>query len=235
MSRVSYVMMNPGGDAELTGSVRAAVDALIGEAAAEAAIERGEIFEMTVVGNPIMHHLFLGLDPTELGGAPFALTPRRRLRGASPRIRARHRARRLCLSAALHRRPCRRRRGGRRARRSALPARRADLDRRRRHQRGNPVRQSRGPARLLVADRPRVRGRADFLRPARRARRDRTGADRPRYAGAALQGDRLGSMVGRSQFRSRRPLRSASPGSAARESSRRSRRCICPASSRRTA
>jgi uncharacterized 2Fe-2S/4Fe-4S cluster protein (DUF4445 family) len=29
---------------------------------------------MTVVGNPIMHHLFLGLDPTELGGAPFALT-----------------------------------------------------------------------------------------------------------------------------------------------------------------
>jgi uncharacterized 2Fe-2S/4Fe-4S cluster protein (DUF4445 family) len=25
------------------------------------------------VGNPIMHHLFLGIDPTELGGAPFAL------------------------------------------------------------------------------------------------------------------------------------------------------------------
>ena len=74
MSRVSYVMMNPGGDAELTSSVREAVDALIGEAAGEAAAERGEIFEMTVVGNPIMHHLFLGLDPTELGGAPFALS-----------------------------------------------------------------------------------------------------------------------------------------------------------------
>ena len=27
-----------------------------------------------MVGNPIMHHLVLGLDPTELGGAPFALT-----------------------------------------------------------------------------------------------------------------------------------------------------------------
>ena len=27
-----------------------------------------------MVGNPIMHHLFLGLDPRELGGAPFALT-----------------------------------------------------------------------------------------------------------------------------------------------------------------
>jgi uncharacterized 2Fe-2S/4Fe-4S cluster protein (DUF4445 family) len=36
MSRVSYVMMNPGGDAELTKSVREAMNALIGEAAAEA-------------------------------------------------------------------------------------------------------------------------------------------------------------------------------------------------------
>jgi len=27
-----------------------------------------------LVGNPIMHHLVLGLDPTELGGAPFALS-----------------------------------------------------------------------------------------------------------------------------------------------------------------
>ena len=28
---------------------------------------------MTLVGNPIMHHLVLGIDPVELGGAPFAL------------------------------------------------------------------------------------------------------------------------------------------------------------------
>ena len=74
MSRVSYVMMNPGGDVELTKSVREAMNALIGEAAAEAQVARGDIFEVTLVGNPIMHHLVLGLDPTELGGAPFALT-----------------------------------------------------------------------------------------------------------------------------------------------------------------
>ena len=73
MSRVSYVMMNPGGDAELTKAVREAMNALIGEAAAEAGVARGDIFEVTLVGNPIMHHLVLGLDPTELGGAPFAL------------------------------------------------------------------------------------------------------------------------------------------------------------------
>ena len=74
MSRVSYVMMNPGGEQELIATVRAALDALIGDAAAEAGVAREAIVEITVVGNPIMHHLLLGLDPTELGGAPFALT-----------------------------------------------------------------------------------------------------------------------------------------------------------------
>ncbi|WP_245428165.1 ASKHA domain-containing protein [Roseiarcus fermentans] len=73
MSRVSYAMMNPGGDAELTDAVRRAIDALIGEAAAQAEVAREAIVELTLVGNPIMHHLALGLDPAELGGAPFAL------------------------------------------------------------------------------------------------------------------------------------------------------------------
>ena len=73
MSRVSYVMMNPGGEVELTEAVRGAVNALIGEAADEAGIDRRDILNATVVGNPIMHHLLLGIDPTELGGAPFAL------------------------------------------------------------------------------------------------------------------------------------------------------------------
>ncbi len=74
MSRVSFIMMNPGGDKELTAAVREALDSLVGEVAREAGIERTDVLEMTVVGNPIMHHLFLGLDPVELGGAPFALT-----------------------------------------------------------------------------------------------------------------------------------------------------------------
>ncbi len=74
MSRVSYVMMNPGGDKELTQSVRAALDGLIGDVVKEAGAAREDVVEVTLVGNPIMHHLALGLDPTELGGAPFALT-----------------------------------------------------------------------------------------------------------------------------------------------------------------
>src|SRR5262249_4196621 len=42
-------------------------------AAKEAGIERDDLLEVTIVGNPIMHHLFLGLVPPELGSAPFAL------------------------------------------------------------------------------------------------------------------------------------------------------------------
>lgn len=73
MSRVSYVMMNPGGEVDLTASIRVAIDELIGELADEAGVERTNILEIVLVGNPIMHHLLLGLDAVPLGGAPFAL------------------------------------------------------------------------------------------------------------------------------------------------------------------
>ncbi len=73
MSRVSYVMMNPGGDKEMTAAVRGAIDTLAGQVAVEAGIELTDILEIVLVGNPVMHHLLLGIDPTELGGAPFAL------------------------------------------------------------------------------------------------------------------------------------------------------------------
>ncbi len=73
MSRVSYVMMNPGGHTEMSRVVREAMDALIGEVVAEAGIPRDLVMETVLVSNPVMHHLFLGLDPVELGQAPFAL------------------------------------------------------------------------------------------------------------------------------------------------------------------
>jgi uncharacterized 2Fe-2S/4Fe-4S cluster protein (DUF4445 family) len=73
MSRVSYVMMNEGGERLLTKVVREAIDSLIGELVAEAGVERSDVMELTLVGNPIMHHLVLGFDPRQLGTAPFAL------------------------------------------------------------------------------------------------------------------------------------------------------------------
>ncbi len=74
MSRVSYVMMNPGGDREMTQAVREGLNQLTDSICKEAAIEPEDILNATFVGNPVMHHLLLGIDPTELGGAPFALT-----------------------------------------------------------------------------------------------------------------------------------------------------------------
>ncbi|MBC7132155.1 MAG: DUF4445 domain-containing protein [Roseovarius sp.] len=73
MSRVSYAMMNPGGDREMTAAVREAIDTLAGEVAAEAGIDPALIVETVFVCNPVMHHLLLGIDPVELGQAPFAL------------------------------------------------------------------------------------------------------------------------------------------------------------------
>ena len=57
----------------MTDAVRAALNALAAEVTREAKVSVSDILEMTVVGNPIMHHLLLGIDPVELGGAPFAL------------------------------------------------------------------------------------------------------------------------------------------------------------------
>ncbi len=74
MSRVSYVMMNEGGDVAMTQVVRETFNQLAKRAAKSAGIQVEDIMDMTVVANPIMHHLFLGIDPTPLGTAPFTLT-----------------------------------------------------------------------------------------------------------------------------------------------------------------
>jgi uncharacterized 2Fe-2S/4Fe-4S cluster protein (DUF4445 family) len=77
MSRVSYVMMNPGGDRQLTEAVRGALDELIGELLETTGNSRDRVLEVVLVGNPIMHHIVLGIDPTPLGQAPFTLATNR--------------------------------------------------------------------------------------------------------------------------------------------------------------
>jgi uncharacterized 2Fe-2S/4Fe-4S cluster protein (DUF4445 family) len=73
MSRVSYVMMNPDGRPAMTRAVREAISGLVDKVCEQGNARREDILDAVFVGNPIMHHLFLGIDPTELGGAPFAL------------------------------------------------------------------------------------------------------------------------------------------------------------------
>ncbi|MGB5289964.1 MAG: ASKHA domain-containing protein, partial [Lysobacterales bacterium] len=73
MSRVSFAMLNPGGAGQMTTAVRSAINDLTLSAAEKANIDISQLLELTLVGNPVMHHLLLGLDATPLGASPFAL------------------------------------------------------------------------------------------------------------------------------------------------------------------
>lgn len=73
MSRVSHAMMTPTGARDMTAAVQDALAALGRALADEAGVTADAIVEATVVCNPVMHHLLLGIDPVELGQAPFAL------------------------------------------------------------------------------------------------------------------------------------------------------------------
>lgn len=76
MSRVSYVMMNKGGDQKLTQAVRNKITDMLHEACKQLQLEHDKLLEVILVGNPIMHHLFFGISPVELGQAPFTLATR---------------------------------------------------------------------------------------------------------------------------------------------------------------
>ena len=73
MSRVSYAMLNREGAGQMTVAVRSAINELLADAVKQAGINANQVLEVTLVGNPIMIHLLLGLDPVPLGSSPFAL------------------------------------------------------------------------------------------------------------------------------------------------------------------
>ncbi len=76
MSRVSYVMMNEGGDEKLTIAVRTKITEMLHEACESLEADLNKLLEVVLVGNPIMHHIFFGISPVELGQAPFTLSIR---------------------------------------------------------------------------------------------------------------------------------------------------------------
>jgi uncharacterized 2Fe-2S/4Fe-4S cluster protein (DUF4445 family) len=100
MSRVSYVMMHPGGDAELTAAIRGAINDLIQQLCDTSSLVLDNISDLVLVGNPIMHHLILGIDPTPLGGAPFPLATDLPIDGRASDIGV------ACAFSSLHILPC---------------------------------------------------------------------------------------------------------------------------------
>ncbi len=71
MSRISYSMTNKDGLKRMNRAIIKGINGLAGRAAAQAHIRRGDIIDMTVVGNTCMHHLLLNIDPLYIGRSPF--------------------------------------------------------------------------------------------------------------------------------------------------------------------
>ena len=71
MSRISYAAIEDGGAEVLRNLVVRRVEELILELAKSAGVNPEDLSRLTIVGNPAMHHLFLGLNTKPLGVAPY--------------------------------------------------------------------------------------------------------------------------------------------------------------------
>ena len=72
MSRISYAMTNPRtGLHDMQMALMEGLNGLIRSVCDAARVAPENILEATVVGNTAMHHIFLGIDPRNLGLSPF--------------------------------------------------------------------------------------------------------------------------------------------------------------------
>ncbi len=101
MSRVSYAMMHPDGAERMHRAIIQGLNQLMAQACEEAGVQPQELVELVVVGNTTMHHLFLGVDPRELGGAPFSLVTHSALD-----VKARDLGLEMARGANVHIPPC---------------------------------------------------------------------------------------------------------------------------------
>jgi uncharacterized 2Fe-2S/4Fe-4S cluster protein (DUF4445 family) len=72
MSRIAYVMNEPKKLATLRAKALNAVNDFIVEACEKAGVSVQHVYKVVVVGNTCMHHVFLGVDVTYVGLAPYA-------------------------------------------------------------------------------------------------------------------------------------------------------------------
>jgi uncharacterized 2Fe-2S/4Fe-4S cluster protein (DUF4445 family) len=72
MSRIAYALYDEKKLQTLRARLLGALNDFIKEAASKAGIAMRHIHKFVVVGNTCMHHIFLGIDPTWVGLAPYA-------------------------------------------------------------------------------------------------------------------------------------------------------------------
>ena len=71
MSRMRHTRRNENGREELQDAIVDGVNELVEEVIEEAGIDAEDVYEAVFVGNTAMHHLFLGIDPQYVAGAPY--------------------------------------------------------------------------------------------------------------------------------------------------------------------
>jgi uncharacterized 2Fe-2S/4Fe-4S cluster protein (DUF4445 family) len=71
VSRITYVKNNKESLLKLRNLVLEALNKIIQSTCNSAGITPNQIYEANVVGNSVMHHLFLGIDPSNIGLSPF--------------------------------------------------------------------------------------------------------------------------------------------------------------------
>jgi len=72
MSRISYAQFDTKKLATLRGRVLTAINDFIKEACEKADVPSSQIYKVVVAGNTCMHHMFLGIDTSYVGLAPYA-------------------------------------------------------------------------------------------------------------------------------------------------------------------
>ena len=72
MSRIAFAQFNPSALKKLQARVLAAINGFVQEACEKAKVEATHVYKVVIVGNTCMHHIFLGIDPSYVGLAPYA-------------------------------------------------------------------------------------------------------------------------------------------------------------------
>lgn len=72
MSRIAFAQFDEGKLTTLRAKILGGINDFIKEACAQAKVSADHVYKIVVVGNTCMHHIFLGVDVTYVGLAPYA-------------------------------------------------------------------------------------------------------------------------------------------------------------------
>ena len=71
ISRITYAKDNPAGLEKLNSILIESLNSIIKETCTSANVSVNQIYEAAIVGNSVMHHLFLKINPTYIGLSPY--------------------------------------------------------------------------------------------------------------------------------------------------------------------